>query len=174
VRTLKGLRLVGLNDLALRVNSEILEYDEELLEKSKHTHLQLSKINRAEIVSLQNKYIESIAGKRQKTSKLPTHRVTETFIKERKSMKEIAETRKLTVDTILDHLEKLQNEKVSLDIDYLREETLSAARFEKIKTAFKKCAEKNGEYRLLPVKNALGKSYTYNEIKLVKLFMHEK
>jgi ATP-dependent exoDNAse (exonuclease V) alpha subunit len=44
VRSLSGLRLLGINDMALSVNPQISLFDQELLEKSRQTFLQMHKI----------------------------------------------------------------------------------------------------------------------------------
>ncbi len=171
VRTLKGLKLLGLNDLALEVHEDVLAFDKELLKLSKETEKELKKFTKAELALLHTKVIELIATKK-KLAKLPTHHYTKLLVKEGKSLKEIAKERAITVDTVIDHIEKLQIEHDDeIDIEYLKKDAFTSARFKKIETAFTESLKKNGDQRLSPVKDILGKGYSYDELRLARLFL---
>ncbi len=172
VRSLAGLKLLGLNDIALQVNPEILEFDRVLLEESKRVATQLVKMPLKEKLAAQKIFIERIAPKfKKKVVKLSTHHVTKLLLLEKKTLKEIAVARGVTTETIIDHIEKLQKEGEELDVDYLKDDAFTPARFKKIEEAFATLFKKNGDYRLAPVKELLGKSFTYADIRLARLFL---
>ncbi len=74
--------------------------------------------------------------------------------------------RNLSQDTILNHLEKLcaQNDVSLAQISYLKP---PPDRFHPIATAF----QKTNTTLLNPVKEILGDSYTYPELRLTRLFL---
>ncbi len=67
----------------------------------------------------------------------------------------------------MSHLEKLVAHKEALDLEYLR---LPSGRFEKIRDAFEEC----GDWRLTPAREVLGEDFSYNELKLARLFLNER
>jgi hypothetical protein len=60
-----------------------------------------------------------------KIDKLGTVEKTKTLIDQKISLEKIAKARGLKIDSIIDHIEKLLEEKVDLDIGYLKEEMIS-------------------------------------------------
>ena len=72
--------------------------------------------------------------------------------------------RGLTVGTLLAHLEKLVSEDATIDLQHLRP---AQARFDNIQAAF----EQAGGSALSPVKTILGDDYSYDEIRLVRVFL---
>lgn len=79
-------------------------------------------------------------------------------------LSEIAEAQGFKEETIVRHIEKFIEAGENIDIDYLKP---PRERFEKIKAAFEKC----GDERLKPVFEFLGEKYSYDEIRLVKIFL---
>ncbi len=173
VRSLEGLKLLGWNDMALEINPEVLEFDGLLQDESEKAQRELELLGSSEKINLQKHFIDRIApkGKAKKEEKVPTHYVTKRFIEERKSLKTISKERELKSETIIDHIEKLKKEGEDLDIEYLRESAFTSSRFQKIADAFSLSFEQVGDYRLAPVKNSLGSGFTYEEIRLARLFI---
>lgn len=179
VRSLNGLKLLGLNELALAVDEEILEYDKTLKDLSEDARIELSKLGLEELKKRQNAFILKISPtKKEKIAKLPTHQKTKVLIENKHTLKEIAKMRDMTEETIVSHIEKLIEEGKetgeAIDIEYLRDKALSRRRFEKIEEAFRRSYAKNGDYRLAPVKYSLGFGYSYFEIRLVRLFIDKE
>jgi len=76
---------------------------------------------------------------------------------------EIAEKQGLKYGTIVVHIEKLISSEEEINIDYLKP---SQERLEEIKKAFEEC----GDERLKPVFEFLDEEYSYDEIRLGKMF----
>ncbi|HLD70245.1 MAG TPA: DNA helicase RecQ, partial [Candidatus Omnitrophota bacterium] len=97
-----------------------------------------------------------------------THEETRKLLNERLSLEEIAQRRKLTVGTVLSHLEKLVEELKEdgqkISVDHLK---FPEHRLAKIKSAF----EKTGSAKLSPVKEILGEDFSYEEIRLARVLM---
>lgn len=173
VRTLKGLKLLGLNDMALEVNEEILAFDKELQMASEQVRSYLKRFTEAEKKMLHDKMIELTATK-QKEPKIPTHLITWKLVKEKKSLNQIAKEREMTVDTIVGHIEKAQEETgEDLDITHLKTAAFSEKRFKEIADAFSISKKEHGDFRLAPVRNLLGKNFSYDELRLARLFIEK-
>lgn len=89
---------------------------------------------------------------------------TKEMVSQKIPLSKIAEEEGFTEGTITNHIEKLLEAGEEINIDYLKP---SQEKFEKIKTAFEKC----GNEKLKPVFDHLGEKYSYDEIRLVKLFL---
>lgn len=165
VRSLEGLKLMGLNKLALEVHKEVMAIDEELKKLSSFAALELKNMDLIKKNEEQNKFIGKLATK-PKEIKLSTYEKTKLLVAEKLSIEEIAKRRGLTADTIVSHLEKMILTNEDIDIDYLKS-GLNNDRFIKIKKAF----EESGDKFLSPVKEILGDDFSYDELRLARLFI---
>ncbi len=174
VRSLKGLKILGINDEALRVHDEVLEYDEELRERSNKATHELSELRKKGVLrNLQETFLHSIVppeGKKA-TPKIHTNDQTRALLAEKLSLDQLAKKRGVTVETILNHLEKITDESPEAlsEIEYLRKE-VSPKVFGKIYDELVSVNKKFGDWRLAPVKNKLGSKVTYRDIQLVRVF----
>lgn len=91
---------------------------------------------------------------------------TKEMVLQKLSLSEIAKEEGFAEGTILKHIEKLLEAGEDIDIVYLK---LPREKFEKIKTAF----EKYDDEKLKPVFELLKKEYSYDEIRLTKLFLKQ-
>ena len=89
---------------------------------------------------------------------------TKEMILQKFPLSEIAREEGFTEGTIMKHLERLLEASEDIDIAYLKP---PQERLEKIKTAFEEC----GDEKLKPVFEFLGEKYSYDEIRLAKLFL---
>ncbi|MFZ2970617.1 MAG: DNA helicase RecQ [Minisyncoccia bacterium] len=89
---------------------------------------------------------------------------TKEMVLQKIPLSEIAKEEGFTEGTIASHIEKLLEAGEDIDIAYLKP---TREKFEKIKTAFEKC----GDEKLKPVFEFLKEEYSYDEIRLVKLFL---
>ena len=195
VRSLLGLTLVGLNDMALHIHPEAFEFDRYFRELSKKAEVELMAMSADELKKRQLKFIgkdpeEMIEGesnlqyvkrlqslrstkkiKKMKKERIPTTQITKSLIDAGKSVRETAKERGLSFDTILGHIEDMRAEDPRWNISHLRK-ALPTTRFQKIATAFHKVGMQEGGGRALsPVKQMLGGSFTFEEIRFVRLFL---
>ncbi len=172
VKSLNGIRLVGLNKTALLVNEEILKLDKDFKILSAQATAELEKLNRDELAEKQKSFLDSIIPdvnepkKRKKKIPGATYEETKKLVAEKMSIKDIAAKRGLTAGTIMNHLEKLVRRGEKLDLAHLAP---PAERLKKIKRAF----EKSNGVSLMPVREILGDGYSYDELRLVRLFLDE-
>ncbi|PLX20956.1 DNA helicase RecQ [Candidatus Parcubacteria bacterium] len=86
---------------------------------------------------------------------------TRELITKKIPVKRIAKNQNIGIDTVINHIEKMIDAGLKLDLEYLK---LPADRYRKIKKAFGDC----GEDRLRPVYEYLDGDFSYDEIKLVR------
>ncbi len=123
--------------------------------------------------------------------RLSAHEQTKLFLLEEKPLAEIAKLRNIKEETVIDHIEKLIDdgvlEKELINISYLKDHAYRDAKgrlkYSKIKDAFKevfKDLNKEGgakspqsplKYPLSPVKNKLGNSFSFKDIRLARVFV---
>lgn len=172
VRSLDGLYLKGINDIALKVNEEVLEFDRSFREASDSASSELKKNKRAHIESKHNDFIKKVGNKNKgKKEKIDTVSMTKNMLLEELSIKEIAALRNLKEETIISHIEEILEKEPNFNIKFLQK-SISHSRLEKIISAFRKVGVQEGGKRpLSPVKNILGPSYSFSEIRLARLFL---
>ena len=92
-----------------------------------------------------------------------TYSETKKLLNAGMTIEKIAGARGLSEATIIDHIEKLKAAGEEIKIEHLR---LPEDRFRKIKSAF----EKSGGTFLGPVREILGEDFSYDELKVARLF----
>jgi ATP-dependent DNA helicase RecQ len=97
----------------------------------------------------------------------PTYRETQKLILQKMPLEQMAEMRGFSAGTIIAHIEKLVGSGEAIDIDYLRP---PLKRFEKIKAAFQQA---NG-MSLRPVSEMLGEQFSFEELKIARIFIKEQ
>ncbi len=175
VRSLEGLRLVGLNKNALEVRGDILEFDEELKDSSKHDEKWLNSLSDKDVEEKQKEFLKKIApegthGKKIKLRRISPIDETKNMLKEGMGLKEILEHKGVKLGTILDHIEKIIEKDPQFDISHLRSE-VSSGKFKKAYMTFRELFGSNRDLLLSPIKNELGEGYTYEELRIVRLFV---
>jgi ATP-dependent DNA helicase PIF1 len=173
VRSLQGLFLKGLNDMALKVNEEVLEFDKKFRELSKTNSFHIKTMGEAKLSKMHEEFADKIKKDlpAQAGKKLDTIKETKKMLDEGKSLKDIVKERGLKLGTILDHVEKIKDDDPNYNIYNLRD-GLSKTRFREIYGAFKKMGiSEEGFYKMAPVKELLGSKYSYEDLRLVRLFL---
>jgi ATP-dependent DNA helicase PIF1 len=176
VRSLGGMKLLGFNDMSLQVDEEVLEMDKKFRELSGKAVQKLKDMSRSDISEKQKEYMKKIEPeekvkikKKEKQLKKSTHEITAGMLEQELSLADIADARSVTQETIVSHIEDMQERGNCPDIDYLRRE-LKRSEFDDITSAFKKV----GTTTLTPVYNLLVKQKKrtpYLKIRLARLFL---
>ncbi len=178
LRTMKGLYLRGINNMAFIVHPEVLDLDKHLLFESKKWEKVIARFDDKEINDMHAIFIKKSGGtlnkkeieknKHRKSSnlpeKIPTHEQTRKLLKESSSLKDIAEKRGMTLGTIITHLEKLKLLDKNINLEKLKPKVSD---LKKIIEAFKK----TGDTKLAPVHSRLKGKYSYEEIRIARLFL---
>ncbi len=182
VRSIEGLTILGLNEQALKINEEVLEFDEELKVASENAVDKILSADQTVIKQKQAEYLKDISPiKKASDPKQPSHYVTLDLVQSGLTLADIAKKRGMTEETVISHLEKLADE----DKKYLKDfsvikKTIPHKTFEIISEAIEKKHDELGDWRLAPVKDYLDKnkkklklssSVSYKEVQLVRLFI---
>ncbi|PIU52854.1 MAG: DNA helicase RecQ [Deltaproteobacteria bacterium CG07_land_8_20_14_0_80_60_11] len=94
----------------------------------------------------------------------PTHLETKKLVLQKMSIEKMVSLRGLSTGTIAAHIEKLVSSGEKIDIDYLRP---PVERFATIKAAF----QESGGTALSPVREMLGEQFSYEELRIARLFL---
>lgn len=177
VRALSGLMLMGLNEAALHVHPKILSYDARLKELSRAARVELTQLSSEELRKQHNttlisrfkgsrdkEIVKKVKADKERKKKIPTHLITAEFLKQKMSLAVIARERGLTTGTILSHMEKLKGARELPEISYLKKDIKD---FEIIFAVFQKSADGV----LTPIFKQFGGSYSFDILKLVRLFI---
>lgn len=175
IRSLEGLFLKGLNHMALKVNEDVLEIDKKFRELSKTNSFHISTMGKLKIAEMHKEFADRVRGSASAKAtagkeKINTVEETKKLLDEGAGIKEIAVVRKLKFGTILDHIEQIKTEDPKYNIYNLRN-TIPKTKFQTIYQAFHKIGMSEGAYHLSPVKNLLGPKYSYDDLRLVRLFL---
>ncbi len=164
--SLAGLKLKGLNDLALLVNEDVMELDKIFKQLSQKAAEFTGKTDIKEKRKSQKQFLESLPEKEESGAKssISTYRKTRALVDAKLGIKEIAEQRELTEATVMSHLEKLVKSEPNIDLGYLRP---SEDILEEISFAF----QESGGWQLAPTRAILGNAFSYEEIRLARLFL---
>lgn len=173
VRSLNGLKLMNLNEMALRVHPDVLEKDVFFRQNSDVNVKYLQNLSSDEKAA----EYQSVLQKKKKVSRSnsllvkkaeqPTHEQTLILLKEKLSLESIAEKRGLTLGTVVTHLEKLKG------LNQLDDELLASIKahisledFEVILSAIKQ----SPDGKLRPIYDEFKGKYPYTTLHIVRLF----
>jgi len=181
VRSLAGLKLMNLNDIALQVHPDILTQDLLFRHASAQAQKNLESIpggareqrhadtllRRFEGSSM--KVVVQKAKYQPKKKQPPSHTVTRDLLKDKVSLDDIARQRGVKTGTILDHIEKLQDMNDLPDIAHLKD-ALPEKDFAMILTEFLQ----SSDGKLSPVRQKVGNRFSWEDLRLVRLFADAK
>ncbi len=196
VRTLAGLSILGMNDTALEVHPDVLEYDAVLQDRSAQAEKKSVARERTELEQEQKEFLARVApGHRMRNHKKTTFEITGELLAQKKKLKEIAKERGLTEETIIEHIEKLLESgdatvagagsaafSDAVDISYLKKD-ISYPHFRKIQDALIEVADaQTGDAEgmpplLSPIKSKVGANISFKEIRLARAilgYIHKK
>ncbi len=181
VRSLEGLTLLGLNDIATQVRGEVLDFDEELKKISNKHLAEMLSLTEEDKEEKQRKFLQKISPERTasgkiKKVKISTYEETRKYLEAGMNLNEIAGAKGVGIKTIFDHLEKLLDEDPKLDIRNLENE-IPSSKFKKIWRVFNDIYGDNRELRLTPIMKILEKeklNCSFEDLRLVRLFLKKK
>lgn len=176
VRKLSGLKLMNLNEMALKVHPKVLHQDHIFRQASALLVDNLNHMLIDDHIAIQKQtLVERFkVGKNNQSSglpkvtKIPTSFVTLEYLEKQTPLETIAENRGLSVETILNHIEQLKGlKKIGLSRLLYLKNTISNEDFEIIASAFKQ----SEDGKLKTIFELLGEKYAYHQLKLVRLLV---
>lgn len=193
IKSIEGLRLMGLNEVALQVDELVTEKDKEMKKISHLNALKFRSFSEEEKNALYEEFINKSGGtiKREKikenkknlnkkSGKTPikkesTLAVTKRFLAQKKTIEEISKERGLARGTVVGHIQKISQEYPDFDFSHLKPA-------EKILTAVCKAVEEikhrnnsndfleEEKIRLRTIFEYLDEKVSYDEIRLAMIF----
>lgn len=165
VRSLDGLRLVGLNEMALRVDDNVLTLDQELRVLSQRTEAEWSGLSAEERQNRHNIFLKIPLAKPKKVKKSQGNKEkTRQLLSQKMSLPEMARELGLTIGTIVGHVEKIATEHKAEGIGYLLPPESDV---ELIAEAF----NRNSWEKLRPVYDYLEGVYSFETLRLVRVYL---
>jgi len=195
IKSIEGLRLIGLNEMALRVEPLTLRIDEPIKKASQKAQIEIDSYSEEELEKAHTNYMKRIGGltnflqieaekkhiRAGKSSKMgsdvPTHLKTKMLMESCSTLKEIAKSRSMTESTIMNHLKTLKKEDADLDISRFKPKSLKTKPIIKMITKLTKennkdNFSKDGELRLKAIFEELKGKASYDDIRATLLFCY--
>lgn len=189
VRSLSGLKLMGLNEVALMIAPDVLTYDTTLRSLSDEARRAIAEYSEESKRAEQERILVDVLGGKKRTARdtgdvraradlrhthgghgrktqSPGSTLVETrrLLEKKFSIKRIATERGLAVSTILAHLERMKTGDVLPDITHLAPPALDLA-------AMTAVLSQSDGMRLAPAREALEEKYSYEELRVARLFL---
>ena len=181
VRTLSGLKMLGMSPTALRVDPKIVTIDERFRSESQMAEEAFAEMDDEESEQMHKNFIKACGGQYvsgeikavekkgyERIQKESTQSLTKAALLEGKSVPEIASERKIGETTVWSHLEKL-----------VAEGDITEAQFAPIKDNYpswsdeyellQEIMDEVGTDKLKPIFEAAQEKYDYNQIRLARM-----
>ena len=194
IKNIEGLRLMGLNPMALRVDPLILHIDDRIKQASKKAADSIEALTKESLEDLFESHISSLGGivskekideERQNIKEgkpshsayvTPTYTKTKNLIKKSDTLVKLAINRGLGKSTIVQHLARIKEENPELDINKYKPKDEIFNRVDdavlKLKTKnLKENFSEDGKLRLKPVHEALNGEVSYDDLRVCMLFI---
>lgn len=179
VRSLEGLKMLGMHPNALQVDPKVLAQDGRFRAESDAAEEAFSEMEAEEIERLQKqfvgagggKYISgevevSVAAGRERVKKESTYEITKNYLKDGLSVGKIAKERDMASSTIWSHLEKLIEEKAIDFADF--KHLLLDPDYQNAEAELLAAIETSGTEKLKPIHEAAGEKYDYDLVRLAR------
>lgn len=179
VRSLSGLKLMNLNEMALKVHPKILQHDRVFKDDSAAVVKYLQTLSENEQAECHRKTLierfgggkSKVTGKgktRRKKSAIPTYITTQEMLRENLSIESIAAKRGLSTGTVIGHIEKLKSLKL-IDNTLMAnlKDAIPKDDFDVIFAEF----NKSEDGKLKPLYDKFEGKYSYACIQIVRLFV---
>jgi len=192
IKNIEGLQLLGLNEMALKVEPLTLRIDEPIKKASIKASEEIGSYSEEELEKAHANYMKKIggltnflqieeekkllrAGKSSVSSDVPTHMKTKALMESCENIKQIAKARGVTPATIMNHFSTLKKEDEKIDLSKFKPKNLPEEAIEKVVLELER--EKNpehfgedGKLRMKPIFEALNGEISYDEIRATMLF----
>lgn len=177
VRTIQGLKILGYNANALAIDPTVFHHDGKMKEFSGKIERRLTitdpgiiKKRHESFITDRGGSLKKVAKKTSKDRKKSTQSLTGELVAKKMTIPEMAQERGITEQTIFNHLQSLRDngELTVKDITYLRpERDTFDTDVKRVQVAMKKAPDE----KISTLKHdMLDDVYTYDELKLIKLF----
>jgi ATP-dependent DNA helicase PIF1 len=181
VRTLAGLKMLGMSPTALRVDPKIVSIDERFRDESDQAEDAFTEMDENEIEDMHKAFIRASGGEYysgevkiaekkgyERVQKESTFALTKESLLEGNTVPQIAQARKIGESTVWTHLEKLvvDQDLTDTDLASLTEQYKNwSDEFEVLQAVM----DEVGTEKLKPIFDAVNEEYDYNQIRLARM-----
>ncbi len=200
IKSIEGLRLIGLNEIALKVDTTILQLDKIMkkmseLNSQNFNELDVNEkremttkfivrnegtVDESEIKNNKKEFLEEKLGPTNLSvskKKGETLKITKQLIEQKKNIAQIVKIREISEITIFKHLEKIVAKYPDLDVEYLKPGKQIISRVDR---AISHINQENNKYdflvggkmKLRAIYDYLKEEVSYEDIKLAIIFRH--
>jgi len=178
LRSMKGLILNGINEMALNIHPSVKQLDKIFLRDSEKWNDVVLKFDEAKIKMMHDDFVKNSGGTLDKKEiqknkakekqgikeRVPSYELTKDLIEKDLSLKEIAKERGMTIGTIITHFEKIKDSGIEVGLIRFKPKAEDLRKF-------KKAFMLSGDTKLAPVHKLLKGEYSYEELRLARLFI---
>lgn len=196
IKSIDGLRLMGLNDVALRVDEVILNIDKRIKEASDKYESEFQSLSQKEKdagvrefiilsggtvneekIQTNKKQLKETAQDINISTKEKTLEVTKKLLAKKKSVSKISEERGISESTIFEHIKKISKSDSDFDLSYLKpKKKILATVFKAVKQIEKKKNKDDlladGTVKLRVIFDYLKEEISYDDIKMALIFYY--
>ena len=181
VRTLAGLKMLGMNPNALNVDPKVVAVDARFRNASEEAEATFEQMDTEELENMHKRFVTAVGGvyitgevevtKKslgERVKKESTFAETKRLLQEKKSVKEIAKDRDMAESTIWTHIEKLaeDGEIMLADTEHLRP---SIDEWKEMYAILKEGIALHGPEKLKPLFEYAEEKYDYTMVRLARV-----
>ncbi len=179
VRSLQGMKILGLNSQALIVDPRVVHKDEHFRADSADAEYAFNEMGEHEVEEMQKRFVRANGGVWHEGEVVmhthgsvpkseSTYEVTRTLILQKMHARDIARERKMALSTIWSHVEKLVDEKVVglVEVEGIIPSDIS---WDLVYPTLVRAFEEHGTEKLKPIYEALNEEYDYDTIRLGRI-----
>ncbi len=182
VRSLGGLKVLGMHPNALQVDPKVVNKDKQFRADSETAEDTFLAMQDEELLTLHTQFVTALGGKlpsadtvivagkravKERVKKLSTYEETKLRWQDGKTLKAIAKEREIAIGTIIEHIDKLV-EGGELTADDLTRAVRELDPDGVGEAAIVKAIKEIGDEKLKPLYEATGEQYGYDLIRLVR------
>lgn len=184
VRSLAGLKVLGINANALMVDPKIITQDGRFLAESEAAEETFKALEGVELEAMHERFVKAGGGKLpteadlavekslvERVKKESTYVETKRLLQTMESLEEIAKARSFSVSTIVNHIEALAEKKEISLID-LQLLINNFPEWDEASLEIKQAISKHGVEKLKPLYEETGEKYDYTLIRLVRVVIN--
>ncbi len=180
VRTLAGMKVIGLNSQALLVDPRVVHKDEHFRSDSDDAEYAFGEMDEEEILTMQKNFVSASGGKWhegegqkrvlnvESLKKESTYELTKELILKNLNAHDIARERKMALSTIWGHVEKLVDDK-AINHEHVERLIPSNISWDTIYPNLSKAFEKHGTEKLKPIYEELNEECDYDLIRIGRI-----
>jgi len=179
VRSLEGLKILGMSPNALQVDPLVVAADVRFHALADEASEAFDAMEDDEVDEMHERFVVACGGKvpteaaiagasagRQHVKKTDTYTLTKELVLEGRTVPDISKTRNVSEATVWAHVEKLVEEGKLTDGDIKH---LQPANWKSARKALFAAIEEHGDEKLKPIFEACGEKYDYNLVRLARL-----